>query len=147
METSSEIKQEFKLLSNELTHDCFGSNIRKYTITFEKSDNGKYDITTGFQLSGVITGCGLGAFSGWCCSYQAIKQPERTKFFVEILKREAINLKLHCLIATLGDNYKDVERKDWIEARGFKEVHTFINLYHNNNHKQRIYICDTKDLK
>lgn len=111
-------------------------------------------ITLSFSLQSCVSGCGLGIFGQFIGIISTLKINTKLRNqFVETVKRKATQHGWHSLIATLGDTYTSkkgeppTDYEEFIDSMGFKQVHIFANLVHSASYMQRIYVCDTKDLK
>lgn len=155
-EQAEKVKRDVIILSKSPTNSgSYGTAGFTYSYPTEKVINkslGQPKLS--FSLQSCVSGCGVAIFGTWTTAAQYLqKKPEFRNEFIEIVKSEAIRNGWHCLIATLGDTYISKDSKlptvyeAFIKEIGFKEVHSYINLVHSPNYNQRIYVCDTKDLK
>ena len=106
-----------------------------------------------FTLQSASSGCGLGLIANWIGLVRNVKFTKETReCFIKIIKRECTLNCWFCLMATLGDDYKERKNssriyEDFIESFGFKPVYSFENKNHEKCYQQTIYTVEVKDLK
>lgn len=141
------IQKEFILLGKQ-PHPHSG-----WLITLP-STTPSIEVAFSFIITQSPTGCGLGTFAGWSTSkvINFISPSDNRTILVNAIKREAQISNLYCLIATLGDTYigkngVKSNYENFIEELGFKERHSYANKNHGTGYQQKIYTCETSDLK